>query len=148
MPLKKKKSHQAKAQRVQGEKFFKKCFIDNLDNRNDPDWVNKEDLNTDSEFDGDGGWVVSISEVVVPNLEVSDAEDEEEAVVERRNGEGGIKSLRKVAIDKDESDKDEQGTKEAEAHQILSGVEAFWKEKFSKVSLRGILNNYLRICSS
>ena len=146
MPLKKKKACQAKAQRVQGEKFFKKGFIDNLDNRNDPDWVNKEDLDTDSEFYGDGRWVVSISEVVVPNLEVSDAEDEEEAVVERRNGEGGIK--RKVAIDKEESDKDEQGTKEAEAHQILSGVEAFWKEKFSKVSLRGILNNYLRICSS
>ena len=69
-----------------------------------------------------------------------------EAVVERRNGEGGIK--RKDAIDKDESDEDEQGTEEAEAHQILSGAEAFWKEKFSKVSLRGILNNYFRICSS
>jgi hypothetical protein len=144
MPLKKKKARQAKAQRVQGEKFFKKSFIDNLDNRNDPDWVNEEDSDSDSEFDG--RWAVSISEVVVPDLEVSNAEDEEEAVVERRNGEGGIK--RKVAIDKDESDKDEQGTKEAEAHQILSGVEAFWKEKFSKVSLRGILNNYLRICSS
>ena len=144
MPLKKKKARQAKAQRVQGEAFFQKGFIDNLDNRNDPDWVNKEDSDSDSEFDGDGGWAVSISEVVVPDLEVSNAEDEE--VVERRNGEGGIK--RKVAIDKDESDEDEQGTEEAEAHQILSGAEAFWKEKFSKVSLRGILNNYFRICST
>ena len=89
MPLKKKKSHQAKAQRVQGEKFFKKGFIDNLDNRNDPDWVNKEDLDTDSEFDGDGRRAVSISEVVVPDLEVSYAEDEEEVVVERRNGKVG-----------------------------------------------------------
>ena len=71
---------------------------------------------------------MSISEA---DLEVLNAEDEE--VVERRNGEGGIK--RKVAIDKEESDEDEdeQGTKEAEAHQILSGAEAFWKEKFSKV---------------
>ena len=128
MPLKKKKARQAKAQRVQGEEFFQKGFIDNLDNRNDPDWVNEEDLDSDSEFDGDGKWAVSISEVV-PDLEVSNAEDEE--VVERRNGEGVIK--RKVAIDKDESDEDEQGTEEAEAHQILSGAEAFWKEKFSKV---------------
>ena len=144
MPLKKKKARQAKAQRVQGEEFFQKGFIDNLDNRNDPDWVNEEDLDSDSEFDGDGRWAVSISEVVVPDLEVSNAEDEE--VVERRNGEGGIK--RKVAIDKDESDEDEQGTEEAEAHQILSGAEAFWKEKFSKVRLRGILNNYFGICSS
>ena len=128
MPLKKKKAHQAKAQRVQGEKFFKKSFIDNLDNKNDPDWVNEEDSDSDSEFDG--GWAVSISEVVVPDLEVSNAEDEEEAVVERRNGEGGIK--RKIAIDKDESDEDEQGTKKAEAHQILSGAEAFWKELKSK----------------
>ena len=67
--------------------------------------------------------------MVVPDLEVLNAEDEE--VVERRNREGGIK--RKVAIDKEESESDEQGTKEAEAHQILSGAEAFWKEKFSKV---------------
>ena len=43
MPLKNKKAHQAKTQRVQGEKFFKKGFIDNLDNQNDPDWVDKED---------------------------------------------------------------------------------------------------------
>ena len=121
MPLKKKKACQAKAQRVQGEEFFQKGFIDNLDNRNDPDWVNEEDLDSDSEFDGDGRWAVSISEVVVPDLEVLNAEDEE--VVERRNREGGIK--RKVAIDKEESESDEQGTKEAEAHQILSGAEAF-----------------------
>ena len=141
MPLKKKKACQAKAQRVQGEEFFQKGFIDNLDNRNNPDWVNEEDSDSDSEFDGDGRWAVSISEA---DLEVLNAEDEE--VVERRNGEGGIK--RKVAIDKDESDEDEQGTEEAEAHQILSGAEAFQKEKFSKVSLRGIFNNYFRICST
>ena len=133
MPLKNKKARQAKAQRVQGEKFFKKGFIDNLDNRNDPDWVDEEEADSDSEFEGDGGWAVSISEAAVPDLaDISDSEDEEE-VAERRNGEGGTK--RKAAINKGkESDEDEKGAEESEAHQILSGAEAFWKKKFSKVS--------------
>ena len=39
MPLKNKKAYQAKTQRFQGQKFFKKCFIDILDNQNDPDWA-------------------------------------------------------------------------------------------------------------
>jgi hypothetical protein len=101
MPLKNKKAHQAKTQRVQGEKFFKKGFIDNLDNQNDPDWVDEEDSDSDSEFKGDSGWAVSISEPAMPDLEdVSDSEDEEEDVVERRNGECGTK--RKAAIEKGE----------------------------------------------
>ena len=48
--LKKKKACQAKAQRVQGKEFFQKGFIDNLDNRNDPDWVNEEDSDSNVEF--------------------------------------------------------------------------------------------------
>ncbi|KAF8494678.1 hypothetical protein F5888DRAFT_1846203 [Russula emetica] len=132
MPLKNKKARQAKTQRVQGEKFFKKGFINNLDNQNDPDWIDEEDLNSDSEFEGDGGWAVSISEVTVPDpVDVSDSEDEEEKVLERRNGKGGIK--RKAAINKGKgSDENEKGAEEFEAHRILSGAEAFWKENFSK----------------
>jgi len=134
MPLKSKKAWQAKTQRVQGKRFFKKGFIDNVDNQNDSDWVPEEDSDSDSEFNGDGGWAVSISEAAMPDLVgVSDSEDEEEQVVERRNGEGGTK--RKAVIDKgEESDEDEKGAEESEAHQILSGAEAFWKIKFSKVS--------------
>jgi hypothetical protein len=144
MPLKNKKARQAKKQRVQGEKFFQKGFIDNLDNRNDPDWVDEEDSDSDSEFEGDGGWAVSISEAAMPDLvDVSDSEDGEE-VVERRNGEGGTK--RKATIDNgEESDEDEKGAEEAEAHQILSGAEVFWKEKFSKVSPSRILINYFEM---
>jgi len=98
MPLKNKKACQAKTQRFQGEKIFKKGFIDNLDNQNDPDWVNKEDSDSDSEFEGDGRWAVSVSEAAVPDLaDILDSVDEEE-VVERRNGEGGTK--RKAAINK------------------------------------------------
>ena len=68
MPLKSKKAHQAKSQRIQGEKFFKKGFIDYLDDRNDPDWVGEEGSDSDSEFEGDSGWVVSISERGMPDL--------------------------------------------------------------------------------
>ena len=145
MPLKNKKARQAKTQRFQGEKFFKKGFIDNLDNQNDPDWVDKEDSDSDSEFEGDGGWAVSISEAAMPNLvDVLDLEDEEEEVMERRNGAGGTK--RKAAISKgEESDEDEKGTEESEAHQILSAAEAFWKEKFSKVSPSRILISYFKM---
>ena len=50
MNLKKKKACQAKAQRVQGKEFFQKGFINNLDNRNDPDWVNEEDSDSNVEF--------------------------------------------------------------------------------------------------
>jgi len=131
MPLRNKKARQAKAQRVQGENFFKKGFINNLDNLNDPDWVNEEDLDSDSEFEGNGGWAVSISEVTMPDfIDVSDLEDEEEKVSERRNGKGGIK--RKAAGNG--LDEYEKGAEESEAHQILNGAEALWKEKFSKVS--------------
>ena len=68
MPLKSKKAHQAKSQRIQGKKLFKKGFTDYLDDRNDPDWVGEEGLDSDSEFEGDGGWVVSISERGMPDL--------------------------------------------------------------------------------
>ena len=68
MPLKSKKARQAKSQRIQGENFFKKGFIDYLDGRNDPDWVGEEGLDSNSEFEGDGGWVVSISERGMPDL--------------------------------------------------------------------------------
>ncbi|KAI0246235.1 hypothetical protein BJV78DRAFT_1286618 [Lactifluus subvellereus] len=136
MPLKNKRACQAKTQRVQGGKFFKRAFIDNLDNQNDyrnnPDWVNEEDSDLDSEFDGNGGWAVSISEAVVPDLlDLSDSEDKEAEIVEQRNGEGGTK--RKAAVNQgEESDEGEEGAEESEAHQILSGAEAFWKGKFSK----------------
>ena len=87
---------------------------------------------------------MSISEAAVPDLaDISDLEDEEE-VVERRNGEGGTK--RKAAINKGkESDEDEKGAEESKAHQVLSGVEAFWKKKFSKVSPSGILISYFEM---
>src|SRR5882762_6600261 len=39
MPLKNKKACQAKTQRFQCQKFFKRGFIDILDNQNDPDWA-------------------------------------------------------------------------------------------------------------
>jgi len=98
-------------------------------------------LDSDSEFDGDSGWAVSISEAAMPDLvDVSDLEDEEE-VVERRNGEGGTK--RKAAINKgEESDEDEKG---AEVHQILNGAEVFWQENFSKVSPSRILISYFEM---
>jgi hypothetical protein len=87
---------------------------------------------------------VSISEAAVPGLaEISDSEDEEE-VAERRNGEGGTK--RKAPINQgEESDEDEKGAEESEAHQILSGAEAFWKTKFSKVSPSRILISYFKM---
>ena len=139
MPLKSKKARQAKSQRIQGEKFFKKGFIDYLDDRNDPDWVGEEDSDSDSEFEGDGGWAVSISERGMPDLiDMSDSEDEGEDVVEVRNATGGTK--RKVAIDKELSagdlsdDENEEGVEDAEACHILSQAEVFWKEQFSKVS--------------
>ena len=139
MPLKSKKARQAKSQRIQGEKFFKKGFIDYLDDRNDPDWVGKEGSDSDSEFEGDGGWAVSISERGMPDLtDMSDSEDEGEDVVEVRNATGGTK--RKVAIDKKFSagdssdDENEEGVEDAEARHILSQAEVFWKEQFSKVS--------------
>ena len=68
MPLKNKKAHQAKSQRIQGKKFFEKGFIDHLDDRNDPNWTNEEGSPTDSEFKGDGGWAVSISEREIPQM--------------------------------------------------------------------------------
>ena len=74
----------------------------------------------------------------MPDLtDVSDSEDEDEDIVEVRNGPNGTK--RKVAINKeigaDELSADEEeGVEDAEAYQILSEAEAFWKELFSKVS--------------
>ena len=87
---------------------------------------------------------VSVSEAAVPDLaDILDSVDEEE-VVERRNGEGRTK--RKAAINKGkESDEDEKGAEEFKAHQVLSGVEAFWKKKFSKVGPSGILISYFEM---
>ena len=138
MPLKSKKACQAKSQRIQGEKFFKKRFIDHLDDRNDPDWVGEEGLDSDLEFEGDGGWAMSILGRGMPDLtDMSDSEDEGEDVVEVRNVTGSTK--RKVAIDKELSagdssdDENEEGVEDAEACQILNQAEVFWKEQFSKV---------------
>ena len=137
MPLKNKKARQAKAQRVQGEKFFQKGYIDDLENHNDPNWVDEEGLDSDSDFEGSGGWAISISEAALPDLDdVSDSEDEGEEVAEKKNGEGGIK--RKAATDneiREGSDSAEEGAEESEAHQILSEAEEFWKKLFSTVSL-------------
>ena len=134
MPLKSKKACQAKSQRIQSKKFFNKGFIDHLDDRNDPDWVGEEGLDSDSEFEGDGGWAMSISERGVPDLtDMLDSEDEGEDVVEVRNAMGGTK--RKVAIDKELSagdpsdDEKKEGVEDAEACQILkfSGRNNFQK---------------------
>jgi hypothetical protein len=144
MPLKNKKACQAKAQRVQGEKFFKKGFIDDLENHNDPDWVDEEGSDSDSEFEGSGGWAVSISKAALPDLkDVLDSEGEGEEVAERKNGEGGMK--RKAAIDDKVcagSDDGEEGAEESEAHQILSEAEEFWKKQFSKVLQLKLKFNY------
>ena len=83
---------------------------------------------------------MSISEATMPDLvDISDSEDEEE-VVERRNGEGGTK--RKAAIDKgEESDEDEKCAEEAEAHQMLSVLEG----KILEVSPSRILISYFEM---
>ena len=138
MPRKTKKARQAKAQRTQGENFFKKGFFDNLDIQNDPDWVTEGESDSESEFSGDGGWAVNIAEEEMPNLsDVSvsgdeDSEDEDEDFFTVGNG---IK--RKAAINNEQSvedSSDEEGFEEVAARKIVGKAEAFWKDKFSKVS--------------
>jgi hypothetical protein len=106
MPLRNKKARQAKAQRVQGKKFIKKGFINNLAFQNDPNWVNEGDSDIESESEG-------VTEREMPDLaNVSDSEDEIKDTVEVRNaeGHGGVK------------------------RKILRATEGFWKKQISEVS--------------
>ena len=111
MPHKNKKACQAKAQHIQGGKFFK---------------------------EGNGGWAVNIAEEEIPSLSsvsISGDEDSEDDNDDFFAVGNGIK--RKAAIDNEQSTKDssdEKGYKEVAAHKIVSKAEAFWKDKFSKVS--------------
>ena len=138
MPQKNKKACQAKAQHTQGGKIFKKGFFDNLDIQNDPDWVTEDRSDSNSKFGANDGWAMNIAEEKMPNLSsVSILGDED---LEDNNDDffavdNGIK--RKAAIDNEQSTEDssdEKGYKEVAAHKIVSKAEAFWKDKFSKVS--------------
>ena len=135
MPCKNKKARQAKAQHTQGGKFFKKVFFDNLDIQNDPNWVTKDRSDSDSKFGGNGGWAVNIAEEEMPNLSSvsilgdEDSEDDDDDFFAVGNG---IK--RKAAEQSTEDSEDEKGYEEVAARKIVSKAEAFWKDKFLKVS--------------
>ena len=121
-------------------------FINSLDNendyqvQNDLNWVNKNNLDSDSEFNGNNEWAVSISEAAISDLLNFELEDKKvnSKVGERRNEEGGTK--RKAAVNTgEELDEGEEGAEEFKAHQILSGAKAFLKRKFSNVSSNWVI---------
>lgn len=120
------------------ENFSKKDFFDNLDIQNDPNWVTKDRSDSDSKFGSNGGWAVNIAEEEIPSLSSvsisgdEDSEDDDDDFFAVGNG---IK--RKAAIDNEQSTKDssdDKGYKEVAAHKIISKAEAFWKDRFLKVS--------------